>query len=257
MKISVYFTPLGVTPADMAGRPVLVVDILRATTTIVAALANGAKAVVPAVAADEAIRIAQNLERNSVLLAGERRGERISGFDLGNSPSEMTAERVRGKTIVMSTTNGTPAIAAAEDGQPVIIGAATNFSAAAAAAAEQVAEAGELAILCAGRERMFALEDAYAAGRFARAVIPAGRRRTGELNDAALASLEIVRRYGEKWKRAVAASAAAHHLGQIGCKADVATATEVDCYDVVPVYSGRQVVASVPETAPSAPEQRG
>jgi 2-phosphosulfolactate phosphatase len=242
MKLSVYFTPVGVMGADLAGRPVIVVDLLRATSTIVAALANGAKAVVPAGATDEAIRIAQNLERDGVLLAGERGGERISGFALGNSPREMTPEVVGGKTVVMSTTNGTGAIRAAEDGKPVLIGAATNFTATVLRARELVAETGELSILCAGRERGFALEDAYAAGRFARALIPPEQRRRVELNDAAIAALELIKRYGDRWKRAVSASAASRELIRKGFKEDVLAVTRYDCYDVVPVYADRQIM---------------
>src|SRR5205085_1301794 len=126
-----YFTPLGLTPAAITGKPVIVLDILRATTTIVAALANGAKAVVPTASSEEALKVAPNFDRKERLLAGERRCVRIPGFDLGNSPLEMTTEVVGGKTIILSTTNGTPALAAAETGRPVIVGAVTNFSAAA------------------------------------------------------------------------------------------------------------------------------
>ncbi len=244
MKINVFFTPLGVTAADVAGKPVVVIDVLRATTTIVAALAAGAKSVVPAGAVDEAIRIAQNLEKSEVLLLGERRFERVEGFALGNSPCEMVPEVVAGKTLVMSTTNGTPALTAAEDGSPVIVAAATNFSAAAETARVAFEERGELAILCAGRDKMFALEDAYAAGRFVQGVMPPGGRRQVQLNDAALASLEIVRRYGDKWKRAVQASSAARDLARRGFRKDVAAATEVDKYQIVPIYSGRHVRVS-------------
>jgi 2-phosphosulfolactate phosphatase len=244
MRISVHFTPLGVPGADIGGKPVIVVDILRATTTIVAALANGARAIVPAGATDEAIRIAQNL-KDDVLLAGERKGEKIGGFALGNSPLEMTREIVGGKTLVMSTTNGTVAIQAAEDGNPVFIGAATNFSAAVARAQEAFEAAGEIVILCAGRERGFALEDAYAAGRFAHALIPDGMRRRVVLNDAAVAALELIKRYGDKWKRAISASAAAQELGAKGFKEDVLAATATDCYDLVPVYANRQVTLGV------------
>ena len=72
MKLSVYFTPLAVTPPVVAGKPVLVIDILRATTTMVTALANGARAILPAETADEAMRMAQNLKSDDLLLAGER-----------------------------------------------------------------------------------------------------------------------------------------------------------------------------------------
>jgi len=241
MKLSIFFTPLGLTSADIAGKPVIVVDILRATTTIIAALANGAKAVIPAAASDEAVRIAQSLERGSVLLAGERRFEPIDGFDLGNSPREMTADVVAGKTLVMSTTNGTPAIQAAEAGNPVFVAAALNFSAVVAAAKPLVDGQGEISILCAGRERGFALEDAYAAGRFAQALLPPGGRRKVDLNDAGVAALELIKRYGDRWKRAVSASAAARDLAAKGYKEDILAATDADRYDLVPVYAERQV----------------
>lgn len=243
MNIDVYFTPLGVLPVDVTDKPVLVVDILRATTSIIAALAHGARDIVPVNAPDEAIRLAQNLERDNVLLVGERKGERISGFALGNSPLEMASGIVEGKTLVMTTTNGTPAVTAAEPGEPVIIGAATNFQAAAERARAAFDATGELVILCAGRDRRFALEDAYAAGRFAQAVIPPGQRRSARLNDAAVASLEIVKRYGDRWKRAVQASAAAAALTKLGFKDDVAAATEVDRYELVPIYRDRHVTA--------------
>jgi 2-phosphosulfolactate phosphatase len=241
MRINIFFTPLGVTAADIAGKPVIVVDVLRATTTIVTALVHGARGVIPAAASDEAVRIAQSLERGSVLLAGERRFEPISGFDLGNSPREMTPDVVGGKTLVMSTTNGTPAIQAAEAGGPVLIGAAVNFSAVVSRAQPLFAEHGEISILCAGREKGFALEDAYAAGRFAHALIPDGERRRVELNDAAIAALELIKRYGDKWKRAVSASSAARDLVAKGYRDDVLAATDADRYDVVPVYAERQI----------------
>jgi len=241
MRISIFFTPLGLTSADIAGKPVIVIDILRATTTIITALANGAKAVIPAAATDEAVRIAQSLERGSVLLAGERRFEPIDGFDLGNSPREMTADVVAGKTLVMSTTNGTPAIQAAEAGNPVFVAAALNFSAVVATVKPLVDGQGEIAILCAGRERGFALEDAYAAGRFAHALLPPGGRRKVDLNDAGVAALELIKRYGDRWKRAVSASAAARDLVAKGYKEDVAAATEANRYELVPVYAERQV----------------
>jgi len=239
MKISVYFTPLGVTSQAISGIPVVVLDVLRATSSIVAAMANGARAVVPAATADEALRVAKNLERDDVLLAGERGGHRIEGFALGNSPLEMSPEIVGGKTLVMATTNGTGALVAAEPGRPVLVAAITNFSAVVARAREELNGNGKLTILCSGRERMFALEDAYVAGRVTQALLPDGKRNGVELNDAAIAALELVRRYGDGWKRAVLASAAARDLKQLGYRADVEAVTEVDAYDIVPEYSER------------------
>lgn len=240
MKLSVYFTPFGLTPKDVAGRPVLVIDVLRAATTIVTALGNGARAVLPAETAADAMRLTNNLVREDIILAGEQGSERIEGFQCGNSPLEMTPELVGDKTLVMTTTNGTQALLAADHGGPVFVGAIINFTAAAAAARAAFQDVGELLILCGGRERRFALEDAYVAGRFAQAILPTRGRGT-DIDDAAIAALQLVRRYGEKWKTAVSASAAAHNLKERGMGADVAASTEVDKFDIVPQYAERQV----------------
>ncbi len=241
MKLAVYFTPLGLTHGDIAGKPVLVLDVLRTTTTMVAALAHGARAVVPTSTADEALRVAHSLERDNVLLAGERGCLRVEGFALGNSPVEMQGAAVAGKTIVMSTTNGTRAFESVDAASNVFVGAATNFSAVVARVSEMLAQRGELIVLCSGREKRFALEDAYAAGRFAQALIPASERRRAELNDAAIAALQLVRRYGDRWKRAFQASTAARELKRLGFKEDVIAASAVDTFGIVPVYAERLV----------------
>src|SRR2546422_2428050 len=129
MNIDVYFTPLGLGAGDLGGGGIVVIDVRRATTTIVTALANGAKAVIPAATSEEAVRLASHLEKDGVLLAGERRSVKIDGFALGNSPREMTPAAVAGKTIVLATTNGTPALVAAQGGEPVLVGAPVNFRA--------------------------------------------------------------------------------------------------------------------------------
>jgi 2-phosphosulfolactate phosphatase len=241
VKLTVFFTPLGMGSQLVTGKPVVVIDVLRSTTAIVAALANGARAVVPAASGDDALRLAQNLERGNVLLAGERGSLRIEGFALGNSPLEMSREAVAGKTIVMSTTNGTPAMLAAESGSPVLIAAITNFSAVVARARDEFENRGEIVILCSGRRGMFSLDDAYVAGRFAAELIPGRERRKAELNDAAIATFQLARYYGEKWRRAVLSSAAARDLKQLGFKKDIDAATEVDSHTVVPVYSERLI----------------
>ena len=153
MKIDVFFTPLGLVAGDLAGRGVVIIDVLRATTTIVTALANGAKAVVPAATSEEAVRLTANLEKDGLVLAGERRYAKIEGFALGNSPREMTPDVVAGKTIFLATTNGTPALIAAQGGEPVLVAAAVNFKAVAERARAALEERGGLVIVCAGREK--------------------------------------------------------------------------------------------------------
>lgn len=240
MKVSVYFTPVGLSHQDVAGRPVLVVDVLRTTTTIITALGNGARAVLPASSAEDAIRLAQNLERDDVRLAGEQGFHPIEGFHFGNSPTAMTPDQVEGLTLVLTTTDGTPAILAAEGGSDVLLGAPVNFTAAAEAARRALDERGELIILCAGRAQRFAIEDAYVAGRFVREILPP-RGTEADIDDAAIAAQHLVRRYGERWKAAVGAGEVARTLQAAGYKADVVAATEVDRYAIVPRFAERQV----------------
>ncbi|MFQ5549812.1 MAG: 2-phosphosulfolactate phosphatase [Gemmatimonadales bacterium] len=241
MRISVFFTPLAVNHGSIGGKPTLVVDVLRTNTSIITALANGARAVVPVETADEAMGVAQNLESDATVLAGELKGQRVEGFDIGSSPADMTAELVQGKTIVFASLNAAAAYHATGAARPVFVGAAVNFSAAAVRARADFDAAGELVIVCAGREKMFALEDAYAAGRFVQSLAAGRGRGAVEFNDAAIAARELVRRYGDRWRRAISASAAAKALKLAGFKGDVEIAVEADKYDIVPSYSNKLI----------------
>jgi 2-phosphosulfolactate phosphatase len=240
MKIDVYFTPLGLNAGDLAGRGVVVIDVLRATSSIVTALSAGAKAVVPAATSEEAVRLTANLEKDGIVLAGERRMVKIEGFGLGNSPREMTPAAVAGKTVYLATTNGTPALVAAQGGDPVLVAAALNFTAAAERARAVFAERGDLVIMCAGREKQFALEDAYTAGRLVKAVKKGARKVT--LNDAAQVSLDLAGQQGG-WEDAFDASDAARQLIDVGLGDDVAYCAHPDRFTVVPVYADRRITA--------------
>ena len=113
MRIDTYFTVPEVDGASLAESAVVVIDVVRATTTIIEALANGARAIFPTESTEEAVRLASSLGREDSLLCGERKGEKIEGFDLGNSPAEFTREVVEDKKLVMSTTNGMRALGVA------------------------------------------------------------------------------------------------------------------------------------------------
>lgn len=237
MKIDVHFTPLGLS-GDVTGRGVIVLDVLRSTTTIVMALASGAKAVVPAATSEEAVRMTSNLQRDGFLLAGERKSLKIPGFALGNSPREMTPEVVAGKTIYLATTNGTPALVASADGTPVLVGGPINFTALADRAREIFITRSDLVIVCAGRERQFALEDAYTAGRIVKAV-KKGIRKV-QLNDAATVALGLTNEY-TNWGEAFAASDAARQLTEADLAPDIAFCAKPDRCAVVPTYADRRI----------------
>jgi len=240
MKLDVLFSPAGLAASEVAGRPVFVVDVLRTTTTICAALHHGARGVVPVASAEEASRLAQTLGPADVLLAGERNGHPIEGFALGNSPGAMREDVVKGKTLVMTTTNGTRALLAAQGASEVYVAAAVNLSRAGARAAELLRARKDLVILCAGRESHFGLDDAYTAGRLALEALEGRRRRKG-LNDSALAALDLVRRYGDRWERPFTLSAGGRQLAALDLGADVMEATLQDAHPVLPFFHDRRI----------------
>ncbi|HKU60397.1 MAG TPA: 2-phosphosulfolactate phosphatase [Gemmatimonadales bacterium] len=240
MKLDVVFTPAGLTSQEVQGRTVFVIDILRATTTICAALHGGARALIPVATTEEALRLAHTIGSDDVLLAGERQAVRIPGFHLGNSPLEMTETVVRGKTLIVTTSNGTQALLACQGAAAVYPACAGNLTLAAEKLRE-VVEAGHRAlVVCAGREGAFALDDAYAAGRLLAAALGGHRARSG-LNDAALAAMDLVRRYGEDWERPLRRSRAGRELRRLGFGDDIAAASRRDAYPVLPHFHERRV----------------
>ncbi|MGH7561161.1 MAG: 2-phosphosulfolactate phosphatase [Gemmatimonadales bacterium] len=242
MKLDVVFSPAVLGAHEVAGRAVFVIDVLRASTTICAALHHGARAVVPVETPDEAMRLAQSLGPEDVQLAGERACERIPGFALGNSPREMSEEAVKARTVVMTTTNGTAALLAAAGAHEICVAAAVNLAAAGARLREHLRERREVVVLCAGRESRFALEDAYAAGRLIHEAFGRRRLRKG-LDDAGLVAIDLVRRYGLRWERPLMLSAAGRHLRRLGMEADVADAARENAYPVLPRFHDRRITA--------------
>jgi len=246
--IDVAFAPNDLAAADVAGRAVVVIDVLRATTAICAALDHGARAVIPAAGTDEATRLAQALDRREVLLAGERNLDPIPGFNVGNSPGEMTADKVRGLTVVMSTTNGTRALLATVGAAEVVVAAAVNLSVAGDRALQLYRQHGRLLVLCAGRETGFGLDDAYIAGRIVIAAL-GGRRSRKDLNDSAIAAVDLVRRYGSRIDRVFSLSRAGRELKRRGYGNDVVYSAQVDAHPVLPIFHDRRVTLMPVTTA--------
>ena len=158
--LNVYALPKLVDPRELAGGTAVVIDVLRATTTIVYALDAGAKQFVPCLTIADALAAAEPFSRDEVLLAGERDGLPIEGFDLGNSPAEFTPERVERKTIVFTTTNGTRAINHARSADEVVLAAFVN----AAAVVRRLVDREHVHILCAGTDGKMGDDDVLLAG---------------------------------------------------------------------------------------------
>lgn len=245
MKLDVVFTPAGLPFNEVHGRTVFVIDILRAGTVACAALHHGARAVIPVTDTEEALRLAQTLGPGETVLAGERGCIRIPGFALGNSPREVTPDLVRGKTVIQTTTNGTGTLLALHQAHTVYLAGACNFALAGARAHEAWQRGEGILIVCAGRDKSFALDDAYTAGRLVEAATGGGRGKKG-LNDAALAALDLVRRYGRRWERPLLASQGGRDLVALGMKDDIAECARVDAYPVLAQFADRRITAAHP-----------
>ncbi len=241
MRLDVLFSPAGLASHEVAGKSVFVIDILRSSTVVVAALFRGARAVVPVATVEEATRLGQSLGPGAAVLVGERNGAPIEGFDLDNSPAAMTEQRVRGKTVIMTTTNGTPALLAAQAAGEVFVAAAANLTVAAERARAILGRRGDLVVLCSGTEGRFSLDDAYTAGRLVVMALESGRRRKG-LNDAALVVVDLARRYGSEWEKALTRSEAGRRLVRSGRGDDLAEAARQDSCPVLPVFRDRRIV---------------
>jgi 2-phosphosulfolactate phosphatase len=163
MIIEVLFSPAeygGLGARDLRRSTCVVFDILRATTTMITALSNGAPEIIPVSEIAEALAL--RAKDPNVLLAGERGGTRIEGFDLGNSPREFTADRVSEKRIAITTTNGTRALRACAHAAEVHVGSFLNMGAVARVLRKTACD--EVMIVCAGTAEEASLEDTLAAG---------------------------------------------------------------------------------------------
>jgi 2-phosphosulfolactate phosphatase len=208
------------TPADAVAAPIgIVVDVMRATSSIVQALASGYSRILCARGVDEARAAREQLGEG--LLGGERDAVRIEGFDVGASPREFRDGN--GETLILSTTNGTRAIVnAAESCEHVLIGSLLNLS---AVAAEAKRIGGDVVVLCAGFKNAFAIDDAYCAGRIL-------QKLDGDRADAAVAAEVIASAYPEAID-----GIKARTYGPPGLEDDIEWVSQVDLLDVVPRFT--------------------
>ena len=226
--VQVHFLPELAPPNCLAGGLAVVVDVLRATTTIVHALAAGCTAVRPCAEVEEARALAGQMRAGRVLLGGERGGVPLPGFDLGNSPHEYSPKRCQGNTLVLTTTNGTRAILRAAKAERAVLAGFVNYS----AVCEQLRlETRPIHILCAGSEGEIALEDTLLAGAlvdFLCETLPV------HLNDSARLAWDCFEHHGQVLLGALEISAAGAKLRVLGYDDDIRAAAQVDQFNLVP-----------------------
>ncbi len=240
-SIDLFFAPAEVTEERLKTyRMVIVVDVLRAATSITMALSNGARDILPVASVSAATSLATQLARVDLLLCGEREGRLIDGFHLGNSPADYTRERVRGKTLIFASTNGTPAIVKAAGAQNLLLCGFVNLP----SLLEVLFEGGDpfpLAILCAGKSNRFAIEDAVCGGQLVEKI---SERVGGDLtlNDAARVSRLLLREYSGDILALLYACDHGRYLISIGMEGDLALCASSGVLPIVPVLEDGKLV---------------
>ncbi len=240
--LNVYTLPNQVDPEELLHGTVVVIDVLRSTTTIVHALAAGAREVIPCAEVEEARKFAAQLPPDDALLCGERGGLAVQGFDLGNSPDDYTAKRIGGKTLVITTTNGTRAMAHAQTAERILIGAFVNVS----ALCEQLQDCEKIYLLCSGTDGQVSDDDTLLAGMMVQML----QRREGIgylLNAQAVAAQkmwldtfvlpqaqEAESLEPQRLAAALAESLGGRNLVELGLDKDILTAAQIDRFTIVP-----------------------
>jgi 2-phosphosulfolactate phosphatase len=226
--VHVHLLPQLLPPDRLHGGVAVVIDVLRATTTIIHALAAGCTAVRPCAEIEEAHALAGQMRAGRVLLAGERGGLPLAGFDLGNSPREYTSKLCQGNTLVLTTTNGTHAILRTAEADRALLAGFVNYS----AVCEQLRqETRPIHILCAGQEGEIALEDTLLAGALVDYLCEA---LPVKLNDSARLAWDGFEHHGRVLLGALEISAAGAKLRALGYDDDIRAAAQVDLFNLVP-----------------------
>ena len=238
MQVDLYLSPVAHSKPDLSRRTVVVIDVLRCTTSINTALRAGAKGVIPVLGPGEAADVWTKIGSDMAVLAGERQGVRIENFLLGNSPAEFTEETVAGKFVIMTTTNGTMAFVNSQPAARIFSASLTNIS----TVAQAVASAGDdLAVVCAGREGHFSIEDTICGGMLIH-LLAAEHKIKLEFNDASSLALLLYRTNSRAIGKAIAQGEHGRFLISIGFEHDVRSVAEIDSVPVLPVLKDGRLV---------------
>ncbi len=232
MYIEIQFFPFPPPPHLISNRVVVVIDVLRATSVMVHALSQGAQEIIPVQTIEEAFQLARAYPQPSTLLGGERGSRRIEGFDLGNSPREYGAERVKGKRLILTTTNGTKAFQAVSSGKEVLVGSFFNIS----AVAEKCFELDEdLLIYPSGDEGNFSLEDTVCGGMLIDRITKKGGR-SFTLTDASRSAQILFQKFEANIVESFYLSQHGRELVDRGFEEDLLYCAQVDTTNIVPLF---------------------
>lgn len=239
MKLTVYLTPNDFEASHLKGKVAVVIDVLRASTSIVTAIHNQCHQIIPVAEVATAQKLAHAQSKTTTLLCGERGGLKIEGFHLGNSPAEYTFATVRNKTLIFTSTNGARLLTKTLEAEQVLVGAFVNIS----AVIEYLLKTDqEVALLCAGSENQFSLEDTTCAGMMLAKLYRAIPRRM-EMNDAALAAMFLYQKFEQNLLNMVRLAHHGRYLIKIGFQSDLTLCMQIDAAPVIPIFKTGVITA--------------
>lgn len=238
MKINVLFSPVNADELYFTNKTVVVIDVLRASSTIITALTNGAKEIVPVATVEFAVKVSGGMFGGKTLIGGERNTKKIDGFALGNSPFEYSRDVVEGKYIVFYSTNGSKAIVKAKFAEDLYVCAFNNLS---AVYKHLLNLNKDVEILCAGNDNLFSLEDSVCAGKLIKKLKKKNKKI--ELSDSGAAAMALFDRFGEDIFDLLKNSEHGQKLLENGFEKDVKYCSESNISTCIPMMDGKVVKA--------------
>lgn len=234
MKLFVYHTP-ELTPPDTVPDCAIAVDVLRATTTMATVLAAGGEAVQVFSDLEQLIEISEHWPAQKRLRAGERGGGTVAGFDMGNSPLDCTPERVQGRRLFISTTNGTRTLQRVKEAPALLTGALVNRAAVVKFLLEKQPET--VWIVGSGWEGSFALEDTACAGAIAHSVMQHTNLSADELagNDEVISAMSLYSQWKDNLLGLLHHASHGKRLLRLDCHEDLKYCSQTDILDVLPI----------------------
>ncbi len=231
MHIDLLITPVGTNELFFRDKNVVVIDVLRASTSIVTALNNGAREVIPVESVENAVKVSGSLFGDVVLRCGEREGKTIPGFNLGNSPLEYSPEAVENKSLIFTSTNGSLAMVIAKFARQIVVAAFVNIT----SVVDYLKKLNEdFIILCAGKEHHFCIEDVVCGGMIVQMLEK--KNIALDLTDAAQAAQIMYKSYSRSINKMLRNSDHGQYLITIGFEKDLKVCAEVDSVPVLPVF---------------------
>jgi 2-phosphosulfolactate phosphatase len=237
MKIDLSFNAGQFDELQLREKNVIVLDVLRASSTITVALNNGAREIIPVASIESAVKISGSLFGEVTLRGGERNGKTIEGFNLGNSPLEYSETAVKGKSIIYCTTNGSVAMAKSRYARTLAVGSFINLTATTDFIRD---ENKDFLIICAGRANTignFSLEDAVCAGMMIQNLLKVESLEV-ELSDSAKAAHALSKSFGRSILKMLKTSEHGKYLIEIGFAEDLKICAQVDSVPVLPILTG-------------------